>query len=134
MEEPKMRKALTALSLAAALAVLAGPGVAQAQSYPPSGESLTVSDSVVVPGESITISGGGADPGATVTFVFHSDPITLGSTTANSSGHFSATFAVPSGASAGTHTITAVSGGVTLTSLSVVVSASGGSGGSSASG
>ncbi len=126
-----MRKALTALSLAAALAVFVGPAVAQAQSYPPSGESLTVSDSRVVLGQSITIEGGGADPGATVTIVLHSDPITLGSTTADGSGNFSATVAIPSGVSAGTHTITAVSNGVTLASVSIVVA---GSTGSSSSG
>ena len=127
-----MRKALTALSLAAALAVFVGPAVAQAQSYPPSGESLTVSDSRVVVGESITISGGGADPGATVRFILHSDPVSLGSTTADSSGNFSAAVTIPSGTSAGTHTITAVSNGVTLATISVVVAA--GSSGSSSSG
>ena len=50
-----MRKALTALALAAAFAVFVGPAVAQAQEYPPSGEDLTVSDSRVVRGDAIGV-------------------------------------------------------------------------------
>jgi hypothetical protein len=122
-----MRKALTALALAAALAVLVGPAVAQAQPYPPVGEELTVSDSRVVRGQSITISGGGADPFAAVKLYLNSTPVLLGSTTADADGDFSATVTIPSSVAAGVHTLTAVSNGEVLASLQLVVAGGAGS-------
>ena len=124
-----MRKALTALALAAAFAVFVGPAVAQAQEYPPSGEDLTVSDSRVVRGQSITISGGGAEPGATVQIILGGQVVAT--TTADGDGNFSASFSIPAGLEVGTYTVTAVSNGEVLSSLQVAVatgSASSGSG------
>jgi LPXTG-motif cell wall-anchored protein len=118
----KMRKALTALALAAAFAVFVGPA-ALAQEYPPSGENLTVSDSRVVRGQSITISGGGAEPGATVEILIAGQVVAT--TTADEDGNFSATFTIPAGLEVGTYTITAVSNGVVLSTLEVVVTGSG---------
>ena len=123
-----MRKALTALALAAALAVFVGPAIAQAQSYPPSGEALTVSDSRVARGQSITIRGGGADPGASVQIVIRGEVVAT--TTADGDGNFSASFAVPSGLQIGTYTVTARSNGVILASLQVAVTTTSGSGSS----
>jgi len=58
-----MRKALAALAMSAVLSLLAGPAFAQTE-YGGEGESLTVSDSRVVPGQSMTVSGSGATPTA----------------------------------------------------------------------
>jgi hypothetical protein len=66
-----MRKLVSALALAAGLALLATPVHAQEGCYPPpcqsTSEGLTVSESTVTAGERITISGDTAAPGATVT-------------------------------------------------------------------
>jgi 5'-nucleotidase len=131
-EGVKMRKALTAFALAAALAVVVGPAVAHAQDYPPVSEDLTVSDSTVVPGQSITISGSGAEPNSTVSIYLFSAPILLGTTTADGDGTFSATVTIPAGVSPGTHTLRAIQGGEVLASVALVVVGSG-SGGSSGS-
>jgi PGF-CTERM protein len=119
LEGVPMRKALTALAIAAAVCVLAGPALAQ--EYPPQGENLTVNDSRVVVGQTLTISGDGAKPGAEVNIIFASTPRVVATTTANGSGAFSATFRVPSDAEAGTHTISAVSNGTVLSSITIVV-------------
>jgi hypothetical protein len=124
-----MRKALTALALAAAFAVFVGPAVAQAQEYPPSGEDLTVSDSRVVRGQSITISGGGAEPGATVQIIIGGRVVAT--TTADGDGNFSASFSIPAGLEVGTYTVTAVSNGEVLSSLQVAVASGSASSGSS---
>jgi PGF-CTERM protein len=124
-----MRKALTALALAAAFAVFVGPAVAQAQDYPPSGEDLTVSDSRVVRGQSITISGGGAEPGATVQIIIAGQVVAT--TTADGDGNFSASFSIPAGLEVGTYTVTAVSNGEVLSSLQVAVATGSSSGSSS---
>ena len=105
-----------------------GPAIAQAQSYPPSGEALTVSDSRVARGQSITIRGGGADPGASVQIVIRGEVVAT--TTADGDGNFSASFAVPSGLQIGTYTVTARSNGVILASLQVAVTTTSGSGSS----
>ena len=117
-----MRKALTALAIAAAVCVLAGPALAPAlaQEYPPSGENLTANDTRVVPGQKMTVSGGGADPSAKVQIIFASTPRVVATTTADGNGDYSATFTVPDVAS-GVHTVTAVSEGTVLDSLTVCV-------------
>jgi hypothetical protein len=125
-EGAKMRKALTAFALAAALAVLVGPAVAQAQDYPPAGDSLTVSDSVVVPGQSLTVSGGGAGPGAKVDIFIYSERVLLASTNADSDGQYSASVTIPASIDPGTHVIRAISGGEILSAVEVTVAGSGG--------
>jgi len=148
-----MRKLVSALAIAAALTLLAIPASAQ-EDYPPSSsDSLTVSESTVAPGESITISGDGAEPGATVAFKLTKSSsalgvgrvvlagqrlaalvrpqaqssVSLGSTTADSDGSFSATLTIPSGLDDGTYTLTATSGGVVLATATIQVAASGSS-------
>jgi hypothetical protein len=106
--------------------------------------SLTVSESTLSPGERFTISGGGAEPGATVTFTLTRSSSalgagsravaagpglaralaavqpqaqsskTLGSTTANAEGEFSATLTIPAGTDPGVYTVTASSRGEVL--------------------
>jgi PGF-CTERM protein len=120
-----MRKALAALAMSAVLSLLAGPAFAQTE-YGGEGESLTVSDSRVVPGQSMTVSGSGATPNGKVNIVFASTPRVVATTTADGDGNFSATFEVPSDVDAGTHTVTAVDAatGDVLASVAVVVPAS----------
>jgi hypothetical protein len=148
-----MRKIVSALSAAFVLALLLAVP-AHAQQYPPSGSGLTVSESTVSPGESFTVSGEGADPGATVVFTLKrsstalgggrvvaagpglarlvaavrpqaQSSVTLGSTTANGDGEFSATLTIPAGTAPGVYTLTASSGGEVLSVATIRVAASG---------
>jgi hypothetical protein len=151
-----MRKVVSALVLAAVLALFATP--ANAQDYPPgSDEGLTVSESTVSPGESFTVSGDGAEPGATITvtltrvssslgaghqivaaspalarLVAASRPlaqgtVNLGRTTAEDDGSFSVTVTIPSTTDPGVYTLSAISGGEVLSVATIrVVAASGG--------
>lgn len=54
-------------------------------------------------GSLVTLEGTGFRPGATVVISFHSRPYTVGKTTADRFGDFSATVAVPTGAALGNH-------------------------------
>jgi alpha-L-fucosidase len=142
-----MRKLVSALAITAGLTLLAAPAYAQ-DDYPPQAtEELTLSQSTVEPGQTITLSGDGAEPGATVSFkltrsssalgaarVVLAGPrlaayvrpqaqsaVSLGSTTADDDGSFSAALTIPSGLDAGVYTLTATSGGEVLASATVRV-------------
>ncbi len=54
-------------------------------------------------GDQVTLTGGGFAPHAPIVVSFHSQPVVMGSTTADAAGHFSLTVAVPADASGGTH-------------------------------
>jgi hypothetical protein len=144
-----MRKVVSALAITAGLTLLAAPAFAQTDD-PYTGtttSSLTVSESTLSPGESFTVSGEGAEPGATVSFrltrsssalgasrVVLAGPrlaalvrpqaqgtISLGSTTADADGSFSATLTIPVGTDDGVYTLTAVSGGEVLATATIRV-------------
>ena len=151
-----MRKFFSALAVAAvSTLLLAIP--AHAQPYPPAESGLTVSESTLSPGESVTISGDGADPGATVTFTLKrsssalggsravaagprlarlvaavrpqaQSSVSLGSTTANAEGEYSATLTIPSSTEPGVYTLTASSGGEVLAVVTIRVAAASGVG------
>jgi LPXTG-motif cell wall-anchored protein len=93
------------LLLAAALALVAAPGVAQAQGYEDDGDFIAVSDTTVVAGGTITISGC-CFVGDVVIDIF-STPQRLGTATANADGVFTATVTIPTDIAPGEHTITA---------------------------
>jgi LPXTG cell wall anchor motif len=124
---------------------------------PGGSKGLTVSESTLSPGERFTISGDGAEPGASVTFrltwassalgaggqVVAAGPglahavaavrpqaqgsVSLGSTTANAEGEYSATLTIPAGTDPGIYTLTASSGGEILAAATIrVVAASAG--------
>jgi hypothetical protein len=146
-----MRRLLSALTITAGLTLLAAP--VHAQPYPPATGGLTVSESTVSPGESFTISGSGAEPGATVTFTLKRSSSalgagnqavvatpnlaravaavrpqaqssrTLGSTTANAQGEFSARLTIPADTDPGIYTVTATSGGEVLAVVTIRVAA-----------
>jgi hypothetical protein len=125
--------------------------------YPPDTEQLTVSESTLSPGESFTVSGDGAEPGATVTFTLKrsssalganrslaagpglaglaaairpqaQSSVSLGSTTANGDGEYTATLTIPSTTDPGVYTLTAASGGAVLAVVTIRVVAAGGVG------
>ena len=157
-----MRKLVSAVAVAAGLALVGGPAVAQTTTtkYPPPQQPpMTVSESALVPGESFTVSGRGAEPGATVTFTLQRSSsalggnralaaaprlvaltaalrpqaqgaVTVGSTTANPQGEFSATLRIPAGTDPGLYTLTASSGGdvLAVVIIRVLVAATGGLG------
>jgi LPXTG-motif cell wall-anchored protein len=115
------------LLLVAGLTVglLLGTGSAGAQQYPPEPFFLAVSDSTVVPGQTITVTGH-ETPGATsVTFTFFSVAQSLGSTTPDANGDFSASVTIPSDATLGNHTITGTDNTGREVSASVTVVAAG---------
>ena len=71
--------------------------------------ALTAEPSTVEAGKSLTVKGTGFAPESPVTFTLHSDPIDVGSATADENGAFSATITVPASTEAGDHTIVAAS-------------------------
>lgn len=89
---------------------------------------LTVSGSLHA-GGTITIDGTGFPTGAEVAFELHSDPIALGSATADALGalHLGAT--IPASLAGGSHSVVALVGGVQLVSVAVQIEAPPGSGG-----
>jgi hypothetical protein len=150
-----MRKFISALVVTAGLMLFSAP--AFAQEYPPTTGGLTVSESTVSPGESFTVSGDGAEPGATVTFTLKrsssalggtqtvaaspqlvrlvaavrpqaQSSVSLGSTTANAEGEYSATLTIPTSTDPGVYTLTASSGGEVLAVVTIRVAAASGVG------
>jgi LPXTG-motif cell wall-anchored protein len=98
-----MRKLLYVLT-AGALLIL-GAGTANAAYNEVTG-SVTAGGTAVA-GTAQTFSAGGFKVGSLVTFVLHSDPVTLGTATADSNGTATGTFTIPANTPVGTHTVTA---------------------------
>ena len=90
-----------------ALTVLGMAAPAFAQQYPPSVNFLTISDATPSPGETITLTGQTFQAGSTVTLTLHSEPVTLGSATADAAGKMALQATIPSDTPLGSHTITA---------------------------
>ncbi len=93
------------LLLAAALALVFTPGVAQAQ-YD-NGNFIAVSDTTVTPGEPVTISGCCFTGQVGIAIVTPSGLRGLGSATPDANGFFTTTVTIPSDLAPGTYTITA---------------------------
>jgi hypothetical protein len=53
----------------------------------------------------VTVTAGGFKAGTSAQIIFHSDPVVLANVTANGNGVVSASVTIPSGASAGSHTL-----------------------------
>lgn len=70
-----------------------------------SSSGVTVSPSSVPPGGTINVTSSGWAGGATVTVVMHSDPVTLGTMVASSTGTATGSFTIPSSATVGSHTL-----------------------------
>jgi hypothetical protein len=120
------RRLLTVAGLVMASALSATPAVAQ--QYPPEPNLVMLSDTNVVSGQSVTITAGSFLEGATVSFTFESDPVALGTATAESDGVATLTALIPTNASPGQHTITASGDSVNgplVVSATLTVSADG---------
>ncbi|MFJ2534398.1 MSCRAMM family protein [Microbacterium maritypicum] len=90
--------------------------------------TLTLSAGSIRAGKDITISGTGFAPGATIAFELHSDPITLGTLTADADGVLQGTLRIPASAPTGAHTLVALSGTTVLASTALTVTAAAGTG------
>ena len=69
--------------------------------------ALTLSVTSATTGQGFTATGSGYAPSSNVSLVFTSDPVALGTVTANASGAFTASVTVPADATVGQHTVTA---------------------------
>ena len=103
-------------------------GSALAQTYPPDGETIEVSDSIVVPCESITVTGANYTPGSTIDIVFNG--VVIGTATVAADGTFSATVAIPCDTAPGTYVLSAgdATSQITVVSEGVVVDGGPGTG------
>ncbi len=73
---------------------------------PTSEAAIDLVASTVDEGGLLTVSGTGFEPGETISLVLHSDPVDMGTTTADADGAFSFTWTVPAGTE-GEHTVVA---------------------------
>lgn len=96
------------LMLVALLAIAAtGLAVSTSANAQPYVQETFTSPPTAAGGQPITITGSGWVPGETITLTLHSDPMVLGTTTADASGDWSVTVTIPTSATCGEHTITA---------------------------
>jgi LPXTG-motif cell wall-anchored protein len=93
------------LIAATALAVVAFAAPAGAQQYPPAVNSLTISDTTPSPGQTITIVGQTFAQGSSATVTLFSDPVVLGSATADASGIVALQATIPTNTPLGSHTL-----------------------------
>lgn len=127
--------ALPVALVGALIAFAITTGTAAAESPYSDTASVSVSTTAPTAGHSITITVTGFKGGEKVVFVIHSDPVTLGTATANSAGAASLTAEIPDGFS-GTHSIVATgqTSGVSKTVTVTVQAASSDSGGLASTG
>lgn len=103
-----MKTMLRAIWAALAVLVVAlGVPVAVAAEGPYTNGDVSLSDASPAPGASVDVGASGFQPNSEVEVIFRSDPITLGSATADAAGEVMATVAIPSDAS-GEHRIEVV--------------------------
>ncbi|MFJ3490499.1 GH92 family glycosyl hydrolase [Leifsonia aquatica] len=88
--------------------------VVKAPVAPGADATLSLSAGSAVRGATVVAYGDHFPAGETVAFTLHSDPIALGTATANAQGVFTAPLVVPAGAATGAHEIEATAGGVTV--------------------
>jgi 5'-nucleotidase len=126
-----MLKRLIALG---GMAVLAMAAPAAAQQYPPAVNRLTCSDTTPTPGQAISCEGRTFAAGGTVTVTLNSEPVTLGSATADAAGVMALQATIPTDTPLGAHTLVATGpapNGQTLTlslAIRVVPAQAGGAG------
>ena len=72
--------------------------------------AVTVEPSTVEAGKTVTVKGTGFAPKSSVTLTLHSEPVEVGTATADENGAFSAEVTVPANTEAGDHTVVAESG------------------------
>jgi LPXTG-motif cell wall-anchored protein len=94
-------------ALVPVLALLALLYAVPAAAYPVHEGTLTVPSGSVAPGKAVTLTGGGYTPGGTVSIDVFSSPVHLKSVTADGAGAISASVTIPTGLSAGSHSLRA---------------------------
>ena len=82
-------------------------GAGTSGQYPPRRGALQLSKSAGKPGDQVTSQGCGMRPGTEVTVDFLSAPVRVATATVGADGGFTATFNVPTTATAGEHTVEA---------------------------
>ena len=138
--EPQFYDGVATAALATPVVVTAGTPasgidftlVAVANPEPQPKPRLALAAGSIRAGNDITISGTGFTPGATITFELHSDPIRLGTLTADADGALRGTLRIPGSVPAGAHTLVALSGTTVISTTALTVTAAAGaqSGGS----
>lgn len=103
----------TAALVVLGVVLLVGASLASAQGYP-GGATLTLSAPTVPQGGILSATVAGCPPGSSVHFVLNSDPIDMGTVTADSVGSATISVTIPVGFPVGTHTVTATCGDQTL--------------------
>lgn len=109
------------LFAATALAVVMLAAPAGAQQYPPAVNEVTATCAGAPPGSSVEVRARTFAPGSEVTITMASDPITLGTATADADGIATLVAALPADTPLGTHTVTAT--GVAVDGSALAVSA-----------
>jgi hypothetical protein len=69
------------------------------------GNPITVSNTSPHPGDNVNIQSNGWQAGSTVTIILHSDPVTLGTATADATGAINTNVMIPANTSTGSHAI-----------------------------
>ena len=77
--------------------------------------AVTVEPSTVEAGKTVTVKGTGFAPESSVTLTLHSEPVEVGTATADENGAFSAEVTVPATTEAGEHTLVAASASPSVT-------------------
>jgi alpha-L-fucosidase len=119
-----IRKTLALIALLLSLVVVAAPAASAA-----GGGSSDYADCIVTvdpssfdPGATVTVHGEGLEPNFTTTIEFNSVTVQVGSATTDATGAFTAEVTIPSDATEGAHTISAVcdtAGNVSSTDVTV---------------
>ncbi|GAB3405426.1 hypothetical protein GCM10027515_18740 [Schumannella luteola] len=93
--------------------------------YVPTGTEKLVlkTTGTLTSGSKLTVEGSGFRPGTVVAFELHSDPIALGSATADQNGVLSFVTTIPAAAPAGSHTLVALVNGQQIATAAVQVAA-----------
>lgn len=97
--------------------------VTESDSGPEPKPALTLSADSIRAGKDLTVAGTGFEPGATIAFELHSDPIALGTLTADAGGVLKGSLRIPASAPAGKHTLVALAGSTVIASTAVTVTA-----------
>jgi 5'-nucleotidase len=88
------------------------------------GPTAQVTPQQVVAGQPVQVSGGGFPAGSSLVEQLFSDPVVLGTTTAEAAGNYRATVTIPLGTTPGTHTLrVSVVGGTATAAATLVVTA-----------
>lgn len=93
----------------------------------PATPGLHIGGALVV-GKSIEVDGTGFEPGTPLSVELHSDPVVLGTATADAAGAFTLSATVPAGTKPGKHTVVVLSGGAEIASAVVQIAAAPGDG------